>query len=175
MRSRMAERGMGKSFSCPQLPAAPAEAVRLTENLVETQPVVALVGSSLGGYYATWLAEKFDLPAVLVNPSVVPSMSLEKYLGEQCWLYSGERFEFTRQHIEELRAIDVPLLGNPKRFWLMVEEGDETLDYRQAVRRYAGARQTVLPGGNHSFTRWTEYLDAVIDCCLGIPAQPPLT
>lgn len=175
MHSRMAERGMGKAFVCPQLPAAPAEAVRLTEEIVETQPVVALVGSSLGGYYATWLAEKYDLPAVLVNPSVVPSMSLEKYLGEQRWLYSGERFDFTRQHIEELRAIDVPMLADPKRYWLMVEEGDETLDYRQAVRRYAGARQTVLPGGDHSFTRWTEYLDAVIDYCLGIPAQPPLT
>lgn len=173
--SRMEERGMGGAFVCPQLPAAPAEAVRLTESIFETQPVVALVGSSLGGYYATWLAEKFDLRAVLVNPAVVAHISLERYIGQQQWLYSGERFDFTQRHIEELRSIEVPLLGNPKRFWLMVEEGDEILDYRQAVGRYAGARQTVLPGGNHSFTRWEKYLDDVIDFCLGIPAQRRMT
>jgi hypothetical protein len=175
LRSRMEERGLVGSFVCPQLPASPAEAVRLAGSIIETQRVVALVGSSLGGYYATWLAEKFDLRAVLVNPAVVAHISLERYIGQQQWLYSGERFDFTRRHIEELRIIEVPLLGNPKRFWLMVEEGDETLDYRQAVGRYAGARQTVLPGGNHSFTRWTEHLDVAIDFCLGVSAQRPIT
>jgi predicted esterase YcpF (UPF0227 family) len=124
--------------------------------------VTTVVGSSLGGYYATHLAETFGLRAALINPAVVAHISLERYLGPQRWLYSGETFDFTRQHIDELRAIHHERLTRPERYWLLVEEGDETLDYRHAVTRYAGARQTVLRGGDHSFTRWEEYLDEII-------------
>ncbi|MDI6748333.1 MAG: YqiA/YcfP family alpha/beta fold hydrolase [Rhodocyclaceae bacterium] len=123
---------------------------------------LTLAGSSLGGYYATHLAEKHRLNAVLINPAVVAALELERYLGPQTWLYSGEAFDFTRQHIAELAALEVPRLADPKRYWLLAEAGDETLDYRQAVARYAGARQTVLPGGDHSFTRWDDYLDEVL-------------
>ena len=100
---------------------------------------------------------------MLVNPAVVAHLSLQKYLGPQRWLYTGEAFDFGLEQIEELRAIEVPVLSKPERFWLLVEEGDETLDYRNAVSRYAGARQTVLPGGDHSFTRWDGYLDPIIE------------
>jgi len=160
---RMGERGLGDFLLCPQLPASPREAIALTTQLIGQHGVTTLVGSSLGGYYSTWLAETFDLRAVLVNPAVVAHLSLQDFLGPQRWLYSGESFDFTRAHVEELRAIEVPVLSKPERFWLLVEEGDETLDYRQAVSRYTGARQTVLPGGDHSFTRWDDYLDPVID------------
>ena len=161
--ARMRERGMGDSFLAPQLPAAPKDAISLAEHLIAHRPVTTVVGSSLGGYYATWLAEKFDLKAVLVNPAVVAHLSMQKYVGPQRWLYTGESFEFTMEHVEQLCAIAIPVLAKPERFWLLVEEGDETLDYRDAVRRYAGATQTVLPGGDHSFTRWNDYLDAIID------------
>lgn len=160
--ARMRERGLGEKFICPQLPAAPRAAIALTQDLIARHGVTTVVGSSLGGYYATWLAETFDLRAVLVNPAVVAHLSLQKYLGPQRWLYTGEAFEFNHEHIEQLRAIEVPLLRNPQRLWLLAEEGDETLDYRDAVKRYTGARQTVLPGGDHSFTRWGDYLDPVI-------------
>lgn len=179
--ARMAARGLAADFVCPQLPASPAEAIALAEQIILRQKggtkvgagdtaisgqnaaKVTLAGSSLGGFYATWLAEKFNLNAVLVNPAVVARLSLEKFVGPQHWLYTGEPFEFTRQHIHELRALELPRLSQPQRFWLLAEEGDETLDYRAAVAYYAGARQTVLPGGNHSFTRWHDYLDAIID------------
>jgi predicted esterase YcpF (UPF0227 family) len=160
--ARMRERGLGEKFICPQLPASPREAIALAEGLIARHGVSTVVGSSLGGYYSTYLAESFDLKAVLVNPAVVAHLSLKDYVGPQRWLYTGEPFEFTLRHIEELRAIEIPVLGKPQRFWLLVEEGDETLDYRHAVSRYAGARQTVLPGGDHSFTRWNDYLDPVI-------------
>ena len=171
--AHMARRGLSERFICPQLPASPAAAIALTENLLaaklgtgETAPRhdddVTIVGSSLGGYYATWLAEKYGARAVLVNPAVAAHISLEKYLGPQRWLYSGEEFELTRQHLAEMRALYLPVLKHPERFWLLAEEGDETLDYRQAVARYAGARQTVLTGGNHSFTRWSDYLDDIL-------------
>ena len=163
LRERMEARGLGDQFTCPQLPPTPAAAIALAESLIERHGVTALVGSSLGGYYATWLAERHNLKAVLVNPAVVAHLSIEKYLGPHRFIYSDESFEFTRQHVEELRAIDVPTLTRPENFWLLLETGDETLDYRHAVVRYAGCRQTVLEGGDHSFTRWNDFLDPVID------------
>lgn len=164
--ARMAERGLADRLTCPQLPESPAAAMALAEGIVQEVgaggTALTLVGSSLGGFYATWLAEKYAAKAVLINPVVVAAIQLERYLGPQTWLYSGEPFEFTRQHIVEMRALAVQRLADPARYWLLAEEGDETLDYRQAVARYAGARQTVLSGGDHSFTRWEDYLDEVL-------------
>lgn len=164
--ARMAQRGCADRLICPQLPASPAAAIALADAIIAKvgagRTAVTLAGSSLGGFYATWLAERHGLRAVLINPAVVAAIELECYLGPQTWLYSGEPFEFTRRHIDELRALEVPRLADPARYWLLAEEGDETLDYRQAVARYAGAKQTVLPGGDHSFTRWGDYLDEVI-------------
>lgn len=161
--ARMRECGLGDKFVCPQLPASPRAAIALCKDLIEQHGVTTVVGSSLGGYYATYLAETFDLKAVLVNPAVVAHLSLQNYIGPQRWLYTGESFEFNLEHVEELRAIEVPVLSKPQRFWLLVEQGDETLDYRDAVRRYLGARQTVLAGGDHSFTRWGDVLDPIIE------------
>jgi predicted esterase YcpF (UPF0227 family) len=160
---RMNERGLSRQFVCPQLPASPREAIALAESLIARHGVGTVVGSSLGGYYATYLAETFDLRAVLVNPAVVAQLSVKDFVGPQRWLYSGESFDFTRGHVDELRDIEIARLSKPEHFWLLAEEGDETLDYRQAVERYRGARQTVLAGGDHSFTRWDDYLDAIID------------
>jgi hypothetical protein len=162
--ARAAERGV--AFACPQLPHSPRQAIELVEDLIAAnRGGVALVGSSLGGYYATHLAEKHGLRAVLVNPAVVAHISLGKFVGPQQNLYTGERFDFTTEHIAELSVLEVPRLSRPENFWLLVESGDEVLDYRQAVARYQGARQTVLSGGDHSFTRWADVLDQVIDFC----------
>ena len=101
---------------------------------------------------------------VSVNPAVVAPISLEKYLGPQTNLYTHEPFEFTLEHVAQLRALEVPRI-TPSRYLLMVETGDEVLDYRQAVARYAGCRQIVLPGGDHSFTRFPEYVAQLIEFC----------
>jgi predicted esterase YcpF (UPF0227 family) len=166
--ARMAELGLAEKFWCPQLPVSARDAMALVEDKIaacriSAEPPPTLVGSSLGGYYATWLAERHGLQAVLVNPAVVAPLDLEPYLGRQTNLYTGEAFDFTLEHVAELRAIEVPAISRPERYWLLVEEGDEVLDYQDAVARYAGARQTVLPGGDHSFTRWGDYLDAVLE------------
>lgn len=164
--AHMQRLGLADRFICPQLPPSPKEAIALADDIIVTKvrggETPALVGSSMGGYYATWLAERHDLKAVLVNPAVVAHLSLEPLIGPQTNLYTGETFEFTRDHIAELRALEVPVLSRPERFWLLVETGDEVLDYRLAVARYAGARRTVLDGGDHSFTRWTDYLDEIV-------------
>ncbi|NTV10113.1 MAG: esterase [Zoogloea sp.] len=163
LQQRMAERGLADAWWCGQLPVSAHEAIALIEaEIARCDAPPTLVGSSLGGYYATWLAEKHGLKAVLVNPAVVAPLSLERYLGPQTHLYTGETFDFTPQHIAELRDLEVPAITRPARYWLMVETGDEVLDYRHAVAKYAGARQTVLEGGDHGFSRWDDYLDEVL-------------
>ncbi len=160
LQAHMGRLGLADQLDCPALPFAPRAAIQVAANLV--RPGTTLVGSSLGGYYATWLAEKYHLRAVLVNPAVVSRLSLDKFAGKQKNFYTGEEFEFTAEHGEQLRALDVPVPSRPERYWLLAETGDEVLDYRHAVSHYAAARQTILPGGDHSFTRWTDYLDEIL-------------
>lgn len=161
----LAARGQSERLFCPFLSPVPDEAIRQAEAIIARQTgPLTVVGSSLGGFYATWLAEKFDLRAVLVNPAVVAPISLEKYLGTQTNLHTGESFEFTTEHIDRLRALEVPEV-TPSRYLLLVETGDEVLDYRQAVARYAGCRQIVLDGGDHSFSRFPDFLPQLIEFC----------
>ncbi|NLF54429.1 MAG: esterase [Thauera phenolivorans] len=164
--ARMRALGLGAAWWCEQLPVAPRAAIELAEAQIarcrDAGVAPTVVGSSLGGYYATWLAERHALRAVLVNPAVVAPLELEAYVGRQENMYTGESFDFTRDHIEQLRALEVAEITHPERYWLMVETGDEVLDYRHAVEKYDGARQTVLDGGDHSFTRWNHYLDEII-------------
>jgi len=164
LKSHMEARGLGRLFRCEQLPPSPGAAIRLAERqIAAARTPVTVVGSSLGGYYATHLAEKHRLKAVLVNPAVVAHISLAGFVGPQTNLYTGETFDFRPEYIDELRALEVPRISRPRDFLLLVESGDEVLDYRQAVAKYAGARQVVLDGGDHSFTRWDDYLDTVLE------------
>lgn len=158
-------RGMGKRFFCPALSHVPQEAIAQAEAIIGEQgDTLTLVGSSLGGYYATWLAEKHDLRAALVNPAVIAPISLDEFIGTQTNLYTGETFEFSRQHIEQLMTLEVRQI-TPERYLLMVETGDEVLDYRQAVSRYAGCQQIVLEGGDHSFTHFPDLLPQLLEYC----------
>ena len=158
-------RGQGDRLFCPALSHVPQEAIAQAESIIsEHGNSLTLVGSSLGGYYATWLAEKHDLRAVLINPAVVAPISLDQFIGTQTNLYTGESFEFTAEHIGQLRDLELPQV-TPERYFLLVETGDEVLDYRQAVARYAGCRQCVLDGGDHSFTRFPDFLPQLLEYC----------
>ena len=149
----------------PGLHPTSAEAMAQAEAIIGREHgALTLVGSSLGGYYATWLAEKHDLRAALVNPAVVAPLSLNAYIGTQQNLHTGETFEFTAEHIEQLRALECGTI-TPERYLLLVETGDEVLDYRQAVARYAGCRQEIFPGGDHSFTRFPDLLPQLFEFC----------
>lgn len=164
LKAHMAARGLGGRFWCEQLPPSPREAIALAEKQIAAAATpVTVVGSSLGGYYATHLAEKYRLKAVLVNPAVVAHLSLAEFVGPQTNLYSGETFEFRPEYIDELRVIEVPRISRTQDFLLLAETGDEVLDYRLAVAKYMGARQVVLEGGDHSFTRWDEHLETVLE------------
>ena len=161
----LAERGLADRLYCPFLPPVPEQAIAQAEAIIARhEGPLAVAGSSLGGFYATWLAEKYDLRAVLINPAVKAPVSLEKYLGTQTNLHTHESFEFTLAHVAQLRALEVPSI-TPSRYLLMVETGDEVLDYREAVARYAGCRPGVFPGGDHSFTRFPECVGQLIEFC----------
>jgi predicted esterase YcpF (UPF0227 family) len=123
---------------------------------------VAFVGSSLGGFYATCLAERFGARAAMINPAVRPYEALQSSLGIQTNLYTGEAFDVTQQHMDELRAMAVARITRPDRYFLLVETGDEVLDYRYAVAFYGGACQYVRGGGDHAFTAFEAQIPAIL-------------
>lgn len=160
--AEMAARGWAERIACPALSHVPAEAIAQAEALIAAQPdEVTLIGSSLGGFYATWLAEKHGLRAALVNPAVLTDLPPDDFLGPHSNLYTGEVFEFTTLHVEQLKALDV-LRPTPARYLLLLEKGDEVLDWRQAAERYTGAEQIVLEGGDHGFSRFADYLPKLL-------------
>lgn len=122
-----------------------------------------LIGSSLGGYYATWFTEHYGIPSVLVNPAVSPCDHLrDGFLGPQRNHYSGEEYEFTADHVDALRRYDSPHIGDPRKYLLLVQTGDEVLDYRLAVQRYEGCEQDVQSGGNHSYENFADKLPRIM-------------
>jgi uncharacterized protein len=166
LRERLRALGHEQQFACPALPHRPAAALKLLEEIVAALPareVHTLVGSSLGGYYATCLTEKFaSLRAVVVNPAITPAEGLRAYLGAQRNLYTGAEYEFTQQHLDELGAMRVARIGDASRYLLVHSTGDELLDYRIAVDYYRGARQIIHEGGDHGFADFERYVDGVL-------------
>lgn len=158
----MARHGLTEGFVCPQLSPVPDLAMADMSRLIEAVDAkVTLVGSSLGGHYANHLAEKYGLQAVLINPAAVDRLNLDKFVGEQRNFHTGETFNFTLAHAAQLKAqVRQP---DPARYWLLTEAGDEVLDWRQAADFFAGSRQTVLEGGDHSFTRFAEFVPQIIE------------
>ena len=157
----MEARDLGGEFACPALPVSAQAAVRVIRDAVQGREPVCYLGSSLGGFYATYLVEKQGGRAVLINPAVDPHIGLRAYLGPQRNLHTGEAYELTEKHLEEWRAIDVPAV-TPSRYLLVVETGDEVLDYRRAVERYAGAEQIVVTGGDHSLQSFPDHLQRIL-------------
>ena len=157
----MAERGRAADYACPALPPLAAGAVREAEKAMAGRKV-CFVGSSLGGFYATHLAEKHDARAVLINPAVDPHVGLRAYLGPQRNLHTGEPYELTEEHLAQWRSLYAARI-TPQRYLLIVETGDEVLDYREAVRRYAGAEQIVIEGGDHSLQSFPRHLSRILE------------
>ena len=159
---RMQALGRGVDFVCPQLPASPAEAVALVSERLLPQPQDTLVGSSLGGYYATWLAERHGCRAVLLNPAVEPARDLRGHVGPQKMFHSDAPFVFEPRYLGELAALEVGAITFPERYLLVAAKGDELLDWREMVGRYPGARRIVLEGSDHGLSDFAELLDEVL-------------
>ena len=165
---RMLEKGLDADLRCPQLPASPKAAMALALSLVEGAPAneLAIIGSSLGGYYATWLAERLGCRAVLLNPAVDPLKSLEGQAIVTTQFHSDEPFEFKQEYFDQLRELKVARITHPERYFLLAATGDEVLDYRDMLAHYAGARQHVIDGSDHGISEFKAYVDEVLAFCL---------
>jgi hypothetical protein len=151
----------------PALDFSPRHAVAAVEawirsNVAAPERWLTLIGSSLGGFYATCLAERLGARAVLVNPAIRPYDDLAAYLGAQTNLYTGATFVVTPAHFDELRALAVPRITRPSRYFLLVQSGDEVLDWREAVAYYGGAFQHVEGGGDHAFQGFEARIPAIL-------------
>lgn len=171
VQGRMEAAGHADRLICPQLPPSPRAAMELVLTLVERHAeqgpdALTIVGSSLGGFYATWLAERFGCRAALVNPAVDPLKDLDKHVGVTTAWHTGEPFEFKREYIDELAALKVDRITQPQRYFLLAATGDEVLDYRDMVAHYAGAHQHVIAGSDHAVSEFEQYVDEVLAFCL---------
>lgn len=159
------EIGLGENITIPQMNKGPAETIAALHALIDENDAgnLVLMGSSLGGYYATYLAEFYQAPAVLINPAVRPYELWESRLGENRNYHSGEIHVVTREHIEELRQIDVSVLSKPKDFKVFLQAGDETLDYRQALEKFGAGQCVVHEKGSHSYDDFEHELPDMFD------------
>lgn len=155
----------------PELLEEPHLALAAAETAIQQaraeNTVVGLIGSSMGGFYATVLAERYAVRAVLINPSVYPHLRLREYLqingSEMVNPYSGRRFTLGQRDIDALVAMQPDSLANIENYWLLAQTGDEVLDYRDAVAYYAGCKQTIEAGGDHQFQNFTRYLPELVN------------
>jgi uncharacterized protein len=165
----MRDLGMSELLHIPQITPQPALAFsalcELYESLSADTRKVAVAGSSLGGFYATALAQRYGCHAVLINPAVRPAMLLQRYLGPNTNYYSPETWIFDESHIQQLRDLDVERITRPERYLLLLQTGDETLDYRDALEKYHDCPAIVEQGGSHAFDGFERHLDRILSFC----------
>lgn len=167
IRAALSERGREDEYACPQLPASPSAAARLIESVAATvEPRrLAVIGSSLGGYYATWLAERSGCRAALLNPAITPHVDLSAHLGAQPVYFSDATIDMRPEFLQELQALDTPQITQPQRYFLVAATGDDVIDYRTMVAKYSGCRMRVLEGSDHQISDFAQYLDDVLAFC----------
>ncbi|MBC7682097.1 MAG: esterase [Ferruginibacter sp.] len=166
----------GVTWWCPQLPPSPQAAIALLRQGIADWPwaTMAVVGSSLGGFYANWVAEHTGCKAVLLNPAVDPARDLARYIGEQTgWQDPQERFYFEPAFIGELQALTLHNQFPPDRCRVVIAKGDEVLDWREMAARYASAQPIVLEGGDHALTDFDAHIDGVFAFLNLLPSPQP--
>ena len=164
MASRLAALNPAVTWWCPQLPPSPRDAMDLVSHGIANWPhgTMAVIGSSLGGFYATWVAETTGCKAVLLNPAINPARDLGNYIGEQTsWHDPTERFFFKPEFIDEMRALERVGLASAKNYYCVIAKGDEVLDWREMTARYPGAQINLLEGSDHGLSDFDKYIDAV--------------
>jgi uncharacterized protein len=156
-------------FICPQLPASPVAAIELASDFIEDRGDAAkdwaLIGSSLGGFYATFLAEKYGCRAAVLNPAVFPADDLAGYVGELTTFHSNEPFEWKADCLHELESLRVEKITMPERYFLLAATGDEVLDWRVMRDHYVGAQQFIIEGSDHAISEFERYVERVAKFC----------
>lgn len=169
----LAARGLERDWCCPQLPASPRQAMALALSHArewidaggQTQ-ALSVIGSSLGGFYATWLAERLGCRAVLLNPVVHAARDLATQVGSHRTFHSDEPFEFLPEYVGELAVAETPAITAPERYFLIAATGDEVLNWREMRDHYAGCRQRIIDGSDHGISEFADYLPEVLDFAL---------
>ncbi len=162
---RMAQVHPEVTFWCPQLPPSPREAMQWVAQGIANWPAasMAVMGSSLGGYYATWLAETRGCRAVVLNPAVFAARDLAKYVGEHTsWHDPSEKFVFKAEYVAELETLAGMGLKQPANYFALIAKGDEVLDWREMTARYAGAHIKLLPGSDHAIGDFADHMSEVL-------------
>lgn len=154
-------------YICPQLPASPKLAMNLLTSLcAKIDPnQLTIIGSSLGGFYATYLAEKLGCRAVLLNPGIKPPRDLASQVGISKMYHSLEEFEFRQEYIRELELYTIEKITRPERYFLVAATGDEVLDWNEMVAHYPGAKQLIIQGSDHGISDFDRYIDQVMAFC----------
>jgi predicted esterase YcpF (UPF0227 family) len=154
----------GIEWWCPQLPPSPREAMQMLQGSVAGWPAAqsGVIGSSLGGFYATALAEQLGCRAVLLNPAIDPARDLTKYIGEISAWHSDERFFFRPEFIDELRALAPAALTRLERYFAVIAKGDELLSWTEMEGRYRGGKVKLLEGSDHALSDFDAHLPDVL-------------
>ena len=161
---RMRELGLEARYRCPQLSERPAtamaDALALTSGMDAAD--LTLIGSSLGGFYATWLAEKLGCRAVLLNPAMRAHEKLRRHVGTQTAYHDASTsFEFRAEYLDELAGMHVEVITRPERYMVVAATGDELLDWREMVGTFPGARHKVIQGSDHGMADFADHMDEV--------------
>ncbi|UVW35315.1 alpha/beta hydrolase [SAR92 clade bacterium H455] len=170
----------GTEFICPSLPPYADRAMALLCEIVEARlpEPVFIIGSSMGGFFASCLTERyaqFNVAAVLINPAVSPARGLDKWLGENSNYHSGETWLFEPHHIDEYQRWDPTAIKNKNNYLVLLQSADEVLDYRDAEQRYQGCKIILESGGDHSFIDYHRHLETVYQFLLSaVPSNPQL-
>jgi hypothetical protein len=165
MAATMADQHPEIIWWCPQLPPSPKEAMQMVMDGIADWPrdSMAVVGSSLGGFYATHVAEQTGCNAVLLNPAVNPARDLAKYIWEQTsWHAPQERFFVKEEFMQELRLLECGPITHPERYLAIIAKGDEVLDWREMHGRYAACTVRLLEGGDHAISDFAAHMPAVM-------------
>lgn len=165
MQRYFAQQNAEERLFVPQLPESPRHAMALLDNTVRGTENIAVVGSSLGGFYATWLAERHNLQAVLINPAVRPWRLLDEYVGTVTHYHTGEPYVFEQSWVEDLKDYEVPIIERPQNLLLLQQTGDETLDWRDAWDYYQDCHTFKGLGGSHSFEGFSAFIPLMLQFC----------
>ena len=150
---------------CPQLLASPKDSMDMVIRHIEasTHDRLVVIGSSLGGYYTNYLAEKFGCKAVALNPAVRAPKELAPHVGMLTSYDTNEPYDFRPEYIDELKALQVESISNPSRYFLIAAKGDELLDWQEMVDFYRCSEQLVLDGGDHGISDYPDHLLKVLN------------
>ncbi len=166
MAAAVASRHPGVTWLCPALAASPRRAMQEVQQAIADWPgnTMAVMGSSLGGFYATWLAERLGCKAVLLNPAVHPARDLAAYIGKnEMWHDPAQSFMFDPAFVDELLALEIPVICHPEHYFAIIARGDEVLDWREMSGHYPGAAIKLLPAGDHALSDFEQHLDQILD------------